>query len=497
MKDDKDKMDVPSAVRWNAAATWGKQLIRFVTMIIMVRILTPESFGLLAMAMVVTGFVDKFRNLGFIQVIIQRKELSEELLSSLFYVILAIACLMAAGVTALSPVFSWVYGEPQVAPIIAVLSLTFIISALARVQLSLLTREMAFRRLAVITTAGAVLMDFITILLALCGWGVWSLVWGSLVGSSVRMILLYVACPWRPQLLFRWSEVRGCLAFGLNLTGYSMFNYFARNADKFIIGAFLGAVPLGFYSTAARFLRLPQDAISRVLGRVLFPAFSKMQSDDARLKSVYLRSCGAIAIISFPMMLGLLVTARPFVEVVLGAQWLPSVPLLIVLSLVGLVQSVQMTVEQLFMAKGRADWMFRWGIVSGIFLICGLAAGVPWGILGVTVAYALATLVLLIPSFWIPFKLVEGLNLRELFKTLAPYACCSIAMALLVAGCRSGLEYADAPTNLVFAACVAVGVISYMAMILWSQPRALDDAKTLLGGRLARAGHQVGAGRAS
>ena len=480
MDSDTQPIDVYGGVRWSAVATYGCQAVQLVTSIVLARLLVPEYFGLLAMAQVFVGFADTFSRMGFNQAIVQRKQISEELLSSLFFVTLAVSCLIAVILACASPVFAWIYRNPEVTPIVATLSLIFILRAPCLVPAALLTRRLAFNRLAIIDISIATLTAVAAITLARFGWGVWALVWPTVAGPLIRMPMLYVASGWRPRPLFRWSEVRSVMGFGANLTGFNIFNYFSRNADNFIIGAFLGPIPLGYYSLAYGILLRPRNAVSNVLGRVLFPAFSRMQDDDARLKAAYLRACSAIAFITFPMMLGLLVVARPFVEVVLGEKWLPAVPLICLFAPLGMLQSIGTTQGQIFLAKGRADWMFRLGIVRGIIIVCGFLIGVRWGVLGVAESYALIIVVMWVPTAWIAFKLVDQLEIRDLFGVLMPHAGRASVMALVVTGCRIALERAGVGGATVLSASVVLGIVTYVALVIYTQPRVLDDCCRLL-----------------
>lgn len=468
-------LDVYSAVRWSAVTSWGSQAIQLATSIVLARILAPDNFGLLAMAMIVTGFVDCVRNFGFIQVIIQRQEIGAVLLSSLFCAILAISCLMAVGMASLSPVFSWVYNDPRIGPIIVALSATFVISGLGIVPSSLLTRQMSFDRIAAVTGGKIFISSVVSILLALCGWEVWAMVWGSIAGVAVHTASLYLLCPWRPRLLFDWAEVRTVLPFAMNLTGSHIFNYVTQNADKFIIGVFLDATSLGFYAIAARLLKFSVMAVSNVLGRVLLPAYSRMQDDDARLKSAFLRVCSAIGLGICPMMLGLMAVAGPFVQVLLGSQWHPAVPLLRVLAPLAIVQAIEALARQLFVVKGRADLAFRWGVTAGTLCICSFFVGINWGILGVAISYLLTNAMLMIIGCQIAFRLVDGLALRDLYKALMPYVYCSGIMAVLVTVCQILLEWATIRPVVILPTCVALGLVSYASLIYWVRPLALDD----------------------
>jgi hypothetical protein len=161
----------------------------------------------------------------------------------------------------------------------------------------------------------------------------------------------------------------------------------------------------------------PIQSISQLLGRVLFPAFAELQDDEARFRRVYLRACAGIALITFPLMAGLAVVSDLFIYVLLGTKWLPVAPLVSILAPVGMVQSIGTTVGQIYTAKARTDWLFRWGIASSCVYLCGFAVGLPYGARGVALGYATTTALLLWPMFSIPFRLIH-LSMREFLSTL-------------------------------------------------------------------------------
>lgn len=468
-------MDVYSGVRWSAASKYGAQGMQVVVSLVLARLLVPEFFGLLGMAEVIMGFAYVVQDLGLQGSIIQRKRISDDLISTLFWVNLAMCLLLGGVMVGIAPAASWMYQDPQVAPIVAVLTVNFVFAGFTMIPSAMLTRQMAFKKLAVREITSVLVSGAASITLALLGWGVWALVAGSLAGSAMQMILINFLCPFRPRLAFDREGLRECLGFGLNLTGFSIFNYFARNADKLIIGAFLGPVALGYYALAYKLMLLPRDAVTNVVSRVLFPAFSRMQNDDARLKAAYLRACGAIAFVTFPMMFGLLAVARPFVEVVLGDKWLPAVPLICVLATVGMLQSLESTIGNLFLAKGRADLQMYVGVAKGTILVCSFLVGILWGIEGVVFSYALTNFVLWPPTLWIAFRLVDGLYLRDFLRVILHPTAIAGIMALLVHGCLVWLDHLVVNQSLSLLICVSFGGLVYGSLVLLAPPPASDD----------------------
>ena len=170
--------------------------------------------------------------------------------------------------------------------------------------------------------------------------------------------------PLDTQVCADWAKVRSISSYSLNLTAFNTFNYFSRNADYFLIGRFLGAQALGYYTLAYRILLYPLQSVSAVIGRVTFPLYAQLQDDNPRFRRVYLRIARVIAALTFPMMLGLWVVAGPFVLTLFGAQWSPVIALLIIFIPVSMAQSIITTVGAIYQVKGRTDWMFRWGVGS-------------------------------------------------------------------------------------------------------------------------------------
>jgi PST family polysaccharide transporter len=260
------------------------------------------------------------------------------------------------------------------------------------------------------------------------------------------------------------------MGFSLNLTGGNIFNYFARNADKFLIGRFLGSQDLGYYDLAYRLMLFPLQGISAVIGRVMFPLYSRMQDDAGQFGRAYLKVASAIAFVSFPLMLGLAVLAEPFVFTLFGAAWTPVIPLLLILAPLGAVQSILTTIGHIYTAKGRTDLGMRWTVGAGLLIVLSFVLGLPWGILGVTVSYAIMMLFLTYPGFAIPFRLI-GLRVRDLGGVLWRPAACSLVMYAVVAATVMWSPR-GAPGWLMLSILVPLGAVVYFACS-WAINRAL------------------------
>ena len=236
--------------------------------------------------------------------------------------------------------------------------------------------------------------------------------------------------------------------FSLNLAGFGLVNYFSRNADNVVVGRVLGPTPLGYYQMAYNLFLFPIQNISSVLAQVLNPSFAKIQFDNARFRSAYVRSCMLIGLITFPIMAGLGVIVNPFIYTVMGPKWAPVIPLLTILVPVGFCQSIQGTVGQIYVAKGRTDWMFRWGLSAAIVFVIAFVIGVRWGTIGVAAAYAITYFVfILYPGFWLAFKLID-LSVAEFARRLFPQIAISLAMAGICYGWLAALRLAGVTSHL-------------------------------------------------
>jgi PST family polysaccharide transporter len=422
------------------------------------------------MAAVVIGFIELFKDLGTATAVIQRKDPSQALLASMFWLNSGFGLVTTLVLYLVAPLAGAFYREPQVIPIMQVLSLSLLLSGFSNLQMSLLERNLEFDKLARIEIGTALFAALVGIAAAFLGHGAWSLVYQMLAGNLLGTLLLWSASRWRPSWQFNWAETRSVMSFSLNLTGGNIFNYFARNADKFLIGRFLGSQDLGYYDLAYRLMLFPLQGISTVIGRVMFPLYSRMQDDAGQFSRAYLKVASAIALMSFPLMLGLAALAEPFVLTLFGAAWMPVIPLLLILAPLGAVQSILTTVGHIYTAKGRTDLGMRWTVGAGLLIMLSFVLGLPWGIVGVTASYAIVMLLLTYPGFAVPFRLI-GLRVRDLGGVLWRPATCALVMFAVVASMALWSPL-GVPGWLTLSSLVPLGALVYFACS-WAINRTL------------------------
>lgn len=473
------KRDVAAGLAWTSASTFGRRILALAANIALARLLAPSDFGLVAMAAVVIGLVDVFKDLGTGAALIQRDRVDEVLLSSLFWFNAAFGIAASATLIACAPLVAALYGEPRVAPIVLGLAASILLSSLAIVQNSLLQREFRFAMLAKIELASTAASYIVAVSAALLGAGAWSLVCLVLTNTGVFLVLAWRASSWRPRWRFAPSALRPVMRYSLNLASYNVFFYLAQNVDNLLIGRYLGSESLGWYDLAYRLMTFPMQAISAVFGKVMLPLYARLQDDMAQFRRAFIRVAGAIAFVTFPMMLGLLAAREAFVLAVFGAQWAPVIALLAVFAPIAALRSVQTTTGSIFMATGRTGLQLAWGVVSNVLVIGAIVVGLQWGLQGVAIGYSLATLALAYPGFAIALRLI-GMRVGDLASSLTRTAACSVAMLAMVH--LAGMALVDqAGAWTILGVQVATGLAAYGAMTWLINRPLLRDFLTSAG----------------
>ncbi|WP_158705089.1 MOP flippase family protein [Salinibacter altiplanensis] len=416
---------------WSVVAQVGKQVSQLVFIVILARLLSPREFGLVGMVLIITGFAKLFSSLGLGAALVQKQGIKEKHRSSVFWLNAGAGGLLTLGFVAGAPLIAEFYGEPLLVPVAMVLGVDFLIGGLSIVHRTLFRKEIDFKSLAIVEIASIGLAGTIGVGMAYAGFGVWSLVAKIMASSVVTAALLWILSPWVPRFTFSWEATKELMRFSLNLLGEKTINYWVRQVDDILIGKVLGSDPLGLYRYAYKIMLFPTRKISGVVSRVMFPSLSTIQEDTERVRQVFFRMIRTIALLTFPMMLGLMAVSHSFVVGVLGNQWSEMVPILRVFCVIGLVQSVGTLKGNIFLSQGRTDLMFRLGLFTKPVLISGIVIGLQWGVNGVAFGYAIAVALVTYPEWHYAGKLV-GFTYGDLAYELSGVFLCAVAMSVLV-----------------------------------------------------------------
>jgi PST family polysaccharide transporter len=276
-----------SGMGWSVAARLGRQGFQFAVGVILARLLTPDAFGLIGMVAVFVAFAGIFTDLGFGSALIQKQETRPAHYQSIFWLNIAVGLFLTLLFLVIAPLIARFYDEPLLTPLTMLISLNFLIGSFGVVHNSRLKKGLRFKRLAIVELIAIVVSGVIAIVLALLGFGVWALAIQSVLLTFSTVVLLWIVSDWRPALKFNKGAVRELVGFSSNLLGFSSLNYWIRNSDNLLVGRFLGTSALGIYSRAYSIMLLPLTMVSKTIGQVMFPAFSKIQDDKGRVGRIY------------------------------------------------------------------------------------------------------------------------------------------------------------------------------------------------------------------
>ena len=451
---------------WALAGRGVSQAIGLVFSLVLWRLLVPADFGLLVPIMAVIYVLGDLRDLRFSHALIQRKDLSGIHLDSIFYLHAGVGLALTLLVLAAALLLGSFSRRQELVPIVAALGLMPFIESLADVPRALLTRRMAFNRIALADVASLVVSGASAVVLAILGYGPWALVSLSLVGAVLTTLILIVSAGWLPRLRASWAALCELGRFSFYLYGARNLATFGRNVDKILVGAFCGHAAAGLYGQGFKLMRFPLERIADVVSRVMYAALSEIRDDLERLRNAYLRAVRLLSLITFPVTLGLCVTAAEFVLAVGKAKWAGAIPIIRILCVASFVESVAMTARWIFFARGRTDREFAWTFVPVIVTVVAVALGLRHGVKGVAVAYLIRTLLLVVPTFLVAFRLIE-LRLWPVLRALVPTAVSAVIMAGAVLGLRGLLiTHFDLTVWPLLFAEVACGVVVYVGC-LW------------------------------
>lgn len=376
-----------------AAATLLAQVVRlglqFGSQIALARLLEPSAFGLVAMVTPITGFMQMLNDMGLFQATVQRPTISQQELSALFWINLAVTTLLAVVLMACAPLIAWFYQAPPTASITAALASLLILGGLSAQPMALMNRTLRFTRLAVIDVASALVAATVGVGAAIAGAGYWSLVAMQAANSLTILLLAWVVAGWRPSRPRRTPGVVPMLRFGGHVTAYNVVNYVSYSIDKVLIGMTWGDVSLGFYDRAGRLMFIPIVQIAAPFTRVAVPLLSRLIDDPDRYRAAYSRAVRAALLAAMPGIIFAIVLARPLIVTLLGAGWSATASMFAWLGGGALIVPVSTSLSWLFISQGRTGEQLLWCCISAVILAASFLLGLPWGPTGVAAAWTI------------------------------------------------------------------------------------------------------------
>lgn len=450
---------------------------------VLARLLMPRDFGYIAMATVVTELAALFGSFGLVNVLVQRRRMTRLQVDTVFWAMLALGSALAAGVFALSFLAYRFFDEPVVGQLLRLMCLMFVLGALPTVTNVVLLRLMRFRVEFAIQVTASVARTGVAILFAYLGHGVWSLVYGALAGALAQAVLGFVAVPYMPRWRFDGRFLRATWRTSGSYFGGGLLFYANMNMDLMLIGRYLGATPLGYYQNARSLTDEIRARIATPLQHVLFPAFSSIQNDRARLKALVLRSARLIASVVVPVGFLVAATSDDLVPVLYGEQWLPMIPVLAALGIGIAIKASTAVAGPILNALNRVGLAFRYNLVGTLLTFTGLGLVISDGI------EAVATVVALTSLYWlVAFRVAlreAGVGVRGVIETLGPpFLAAALAAAAVLALRQVAAELTPVPFYRLLMRA-GVGATLYLVALVLLSPAMLEDFRSM-GNQLRR-----------
>jgi PST family polysaccharide transporter len=411
VKDLKERTIRGGAARLVGQAT--RALVRLVSLIALAHLLDPSDFGLVAMVTVITGAFEIFANGGLSAATVQRAEISNEQVSTLFWFNIAIGTVLSLLCLATAPVLSLFYHDQRTSLIIVALAPAFIVNATGVQHLALLQRDLRYATLATIEVGGEIVSAVIAIAMALAGFGYWSIVASVIACPAAITIGAWLASGWIPGRPHGIAHVASMLRFGGTLTLNNFVVFGAYNFEKVLLGRYFGSDALGLYSRAYELVNLPTRVINNSIGGVAFSSLARVQNDPARLKSYFLKGYSLVVAITLPATIACAVFADDLVHVMLGPKWDEAATIFRLLAPTILVFGMINPTAWLLQATGLQQRSLNIALVMAPLILCSYIIGLPYGPNGVAMSFSSMMVLWLMPNlFWCLHG--TGIAVREL-----------------------------------------------------------------------------------
>ena len=365
---------------WSLSERAGIQVVQFIVVIFLARLLNPEQFGLIGMLALFIALAQTILDSGFGAALIQKTNATHLDECSIFYFNIFVGVLLSLALYFAAPLIAAFYNQPPLTALTRFLSLNILINAFGLIQTTLLARALRFKtqikaNLFAVAASGAVGIGA-----ALLGFGVWSLAIQSVSNTLFRTVALWWICDWRPSLSFSLTSLRGMFGFGSRLLAAGLLNTFFDNLYQAFIGKAFSAASLGYYTRAFSMKIMAIDTTGETLHRVMYPALASIQNDVERLKRAYRKSMTLVTFVHFPLMLGLMVIARPLIVLLFSAKWEASVPLFQLMCVAGLLYPLQVENLEILKIKGRSDLFLKLEIIKKLMVVVSIFVTYRWGI---------------------------------------------------------------------------------------------------------------------
>ena len=420
-----------AGVLWGVLGKLSTHIITFIVTVILARLLAPSDFGLVAMAMIFVYFTQTFMDFGLTSAVIQKKDPTETQINTVFIISMVLATCLMLIMIIIAPFIGKYYNNPEVTKIARFVSYSFVIYALTGIQRALFSKQLNIKFLTVVNMSGAFVQGISGVLLAIYGYGAWSIVYSVFLGNVVSTVMLWIKSSWRPKWLFNLHEIKDMFTFGFKMFIAGVLNSIYAKIDELIIGKIFNATTLGYYSRSKTFNNLITSYTSEGLSSIFFPIMSHLQNEMEKAKTVIIKSLEIISFIAFGLVGLLYLDAEPLIVLIFGAKWEPSVEYFKILAFIGYAYPVSVILVNVLTGLGESGKFLILEIWKKGIGLAGLAVGFVWGMNGFLWAMVITgTIGVMLNMRYV--QIITDLKFSKQFFVLVKYAILAFISAFIV-----------------------------------------------------------------
>lgn len=462
---------------WTYSQQFGTQTLTFGVSVVLARILLPEEFGLIGMLAIFIGIGNTLFEGGMTSSLIRTNELNEEDYSTVFFFNLGSSIIIYGILFLCAPFIANFYNQPTLNPLIRVYGLTFIISAFGTVQNTILTRELKFKKQALITFPALLIGGIVAIAMAYKNFGVWSLVGLAITNAFFTSLFLWLSSKWRPIFVFNKKKFHQHFHYGYKLTVSGILDIVFTNIYQIIIGRFYTAALVGYYARANSLMMLPVSNVSGALNRVIFPIFSKVQNDISLLKNTYKKVMQLVLFVVTPIMVIMVVLAKPIIILLFTEKWLPMVTILQIICASGVLYPIHLYNLIVLQVKGRSDLFLKLEIIKKVIIAIVLVITLYFGFYALLWGQLICSILALFINTHYAGKMLNYSGFSQI-RDIFPIFIFSICMGCIMYLINTILINQSNFLQLLI--CGALGGFTYLGLAFLFKFESINDIKNLI-----------------
>ncbi|WP_281633910.1 lipopolysaccharide biosynthesis protein [Flavobacterium luteolum] len=471
------KKQVLSGFFWSFLQQFSTQLLTFLVQLIFARILLPSEFGLIGMLTVFIGIGTALFEGGMTSSLIRVSEVDTRDYSTVFFFNLGVSILIYLLFFLAAPYIALFYRQPMLSDIARIYGFSFVFLAFGTVQNTILTKEMKFKRQALITFPALLIGSILGIVFAYNGFGVWSLVYSMLTTNLLTSFFLWFSSDWRPQFVFDIDKFRLHFYFGYKMTLSSLLDTIFTNIYQIIIGRVYSPVLVGYYTRANSLMMLPVGNVSAVLNKIVFPLFAKVQDDISGLRAAYKKIMLIVLFIITPIIVLMALLADQLVVFLFTEKWLPIVPIFQIICLSGILYPLHLYNLMILQVKGRSDLFLRLEIIKKVIFVLIIVISIFFGFTSLMIGYVIASILALFINTHYAGSMIDYTMKQQLLDIL-PIFIISICMGVVVFFVNNNLIAYNNISRLIISSIV--GIVIYISLAFIFKFQSINDVKNIM-----------------